>query len=289
LLRGATWIRDHAVALDRTAVRCANGASVEFDLLSLDLGSTVVSLPGIGDDDPRNFAAKPIADLVRLRHAVEAAPQLRVLVVGSGASAVELAANLAAHRNARVTLAAAQLLPQLPHAAQRFVARKLAARGVTLRLQATVTHVAEDMAWTDDGPIGFDLLVRATGLHPPALLAGLGLALQDGALAVGDDLAAHGDARIHAAGDCAAVAGRRLPMIGVHAVRQAPVLFENLHAKLQRRPPPQRYRAQRSALLILNLGDGTALATWRRFWLAGRAMRWLKDRIDRAFLARYRG
>ncbi|GIL40066.1 NAD(P)/FAD-dependent oxidoreductase [Roseiterribacter gracilis] len=286
LLRGVTWLRESATDIDRTQVRCSSGQSVPFDLLSLDVGSVVAALPGIDDDDPRNFAAKPIARLADLRGAVEAKPQ-RVLVVGGGPSAIELAANIAAHPQATVTLAAARFLPGLPRRAAAFVASHLTARGVTLR-PVNVARIVDDMAWTDNGPIGFDLLVRATGLHALPLLAGLGLELQDGALVVGDDLAASGDARVHAVGDCAAVAGTRLPMIGVHAVRQAPVLFANLNAKLRAVPPQRRYRAQKHALLILNLGDGTGLATWRRFWLAGRAMRWLKDRIDRAFLARYR-
>jgi NADH dehydrogenase FAD-containing subunit len=286
---GATLIRDRAVAIEATQIRRAAGAAIEFDLLSLDIGSVVANLPGLDQDDPRDFAAKPIARLAELRRTIQAAPHLlRVLVVGGGASAVELAANIAAWPNARVTLAAGRLAPSLPPAARMFLQQRLAARGVTLRLQARVARIVGDAAWTDAGPISFDLIVRATGLTPPPLLASLKLALQDGALVVGADLAAPGDARIHAAGDCAAVAGARLPMIGVHAVRQAPVLYANLHAKLQRRAPPRRYRAQRDALLILNLGDGSGLATWRGFWLAGRAMSWLKDRIDRAFLARYR-
>jgi NADH dehydrogenase FAD-containing subunit len=286
---GATLIRDHAVAIEATRIQRANGPAIDFDFLSLDVGSVVAKLPGLDDGDPRNFAAKPIATLSALRKAIETSPRAaRVLVVGGGPSAVELAANIAAHPNARVTLAASRLVPTLPPAAGAFLHRRLAARGVTLRLQARVARIVDDAAWTDLGPIGFDLIVRATGLMPPPLLASLGLQLHHGALVVGADLAAPGDARIHAAGDCAAVAGARLPMIGVHAVRQAPVLYQNLRAKLHRNAPPRRYRAQRHALLILNLGDGSGLATWRDFWLAGRAMRWLKDRIDRAFLARYR-
>lgn len=288
LLAGATWIRDRAVAIDRNCVHCAAGEPVRFDLLSLDLGSEVAQLPGLAVEDPRNFGAKPIAGLVELRRRIEAATApLRVLVAGSGASAIELAANLANHASARVTLAAAHPGRTLPRGAASYALRKLAARGVTLHA-GDVTHVDGGHAWTTSGVIGFDLVIRATGLVAPALLAGLDLPLQDGALVVGDDLAAPGDARIHAAGDCAAVAGERLPMIGVHAVRQAPVLFDNLLARLRGAAPVRRYRAQRHALLILNLGDGTGLALRGRLWLAGRAMRWLKDRIDQGFLARYR-
>jgi hypothetical protein len=45
---------------------------------------------------------------------------------------------------------------------------------------------------------------------------------------------------------------------------------------------------QRRALLILNLGDGTALAVRGRWWWHGRAALGLKDWIDTRWLARLR-
>jgi len=41
---------------------------------------------------------------------------------------------------------------------------------------------------------------------------------------------------------------------------------------------------RRRTLLILNLGDGTGLATWGPFAWHGAAAFWLKDRIDRRWL-----
>jgi NADH dehydrogenase FAD-containing subunit len=87
-------------------------------------------------------------------------------------------------------------------------------------------------------------------------------------------------------GDCIALAGRRLARVGVYAVREAPVLFHNLLATLEGRPL-RRFRPQRRYLLIMNLGDGTGLATWGGLWWYGRLAFWLKDRIDRAFLKEY--
>jgi NADH dehydrogenase FAD-containing subunit len=65
------------------------------------------------------------------------------------------------------------------------------------------------------------------------------------------------------------------------------VLLHNLGAVLDG-DPLRRYRPQRRALLILNLGDGTGLATWGGFAWRGRAAFWLKDRIDRRWLASVR-
>ena len=108
-----------------------------------------------------------------------------------------------------------------------------------------------------------------------------------GALRVDATLRSIADPTVFGAGDCIAFEGRALPHIGVHAVKQAPVLLHNLLAALDGRPP-RRYRPQRRALLILNLGDGTGLATWGRLAWRGRAAFWVKDRIDRRWLERAR-
>jgi NADH dehydrogenase FAD-containing subunit len=75
--------------------------------------------------------------------------------------------------------------------------------------------------------------------------------------------------------------------VGVYAIRQAPVLTANLEAALDGRPPVP-FRPQRRYLAILNLGDGTGLATWGGLWWHGRAAFRLKDLIDRRFLAAHR-
>jgi NADH dehydrogenase FAD-containing subunit len=48
------------------------------------------------------------------------------------------------------------------------------------------------------------------------------------------------------------------------------------------------YRPQRHSLNLLALGDGRAIASWNGWSLQGRLMGWWKDRIDRAFIKRYR-
>jgi NADH dehydrogenase FAD-containing subunit len=130
-----------------------------------------------------------------------------------------------------------------------------------------------------------DVVVLATGLVPPPLLRRAGLPTDErGALRVEAPLHAVGDARVFGGGDCIAFGPRPLPRIGVHAVRQAPVLAHNLAASLDGRPL-RPYRPQRRALLILNLGDGRGLATWGPLSWYGRGPFRLKDAIDRRWLA----
>ena len=81
--------------------------------------------------------------------------------------------------------------------------------------------------------------------------------------------------------------GFNLPKLGVYGVRQAKYIHANLLASLDGKPLAE-YTPQRRHLAILNLGDGAAFATWGPFWWNGRASMWLKDSIDRRFLAGYR-
>ena len=139
-----------------------------------------------------------------------------------------------------------------------------------------------------DRRIPFDILIGAIGLRPPPWLRASGLPTDDeGALLVDSTLRASiADPAVLGGGDCVAFAGRKLARIGVYAVREAPVLFHNLLASLERQPL-RRFRPQQSFLLILNLGDGTALATWGSFFWHGRLPFLIKDWIDRRFLGRY--
>ncbi|HWS76355.1 MAG TPA: TIGR04283 family arsenosugar biosynthesis glycosyltransferase, partial [Quisquiliibacterium sp.] len=165
-------------------------------------------------------------------------------------------------------------------------------------------------------PIAADLVVVATGARPPAWLQAAALRdsvtlAPDGGLAVRSDLRSTSHPAVFAVGDCAGFVDQRVPRSGVHALRQGPVLAENLASSLAqaavdgphagtasdspaprmapREALPARYRARRWTLALLNRCDGSAIGSWGPFGFSGRwAWRW-KDRIDRRFIARFRG
>jgi NADH dehydrogenase FAD-containing subunit len=133
-----------------------------------------------------------------------------------------------------------------------------------------------------------DVTLVASGLRPPALLAEAGLPCDaEGAMIVDRALRCPTYPEIFGAGDCVAFAARALPRVGVYAVRQAPVLADNLAAALGGERL-RDYDPQRAYLLVLNLGDGTGLAVRGRQWWYGRAAFRLKDWIDRRWLAAQR-
>lgn len=130
-----------------------------------------------------------------------------------------------------------------------------------------------------------DVALLATGLVAPPLLGRLGLGDERGA-PVRETLQ-HRD-HVYAVGDCARFLPRPLPRIGVHGVRQAPVLLESLVARRRGGRLPA-YEPPRRALSVLDLGDGVGLAVCGPLWWQGRSALWLKRRIDSRWLARYGG
>lgn len=296
--RGVRFVRGRLAGLD-AAARVAtldDGATLPYDVLSLNLGSEVAT--GAIEGAGRAFAVKPIATLWALRRWVEerrgpdgTAGARRVTVVGGGATGCEVAANVAVLGGVAVRLVSSgeRLLPAAPAGAARAVAAALAERGVECLTSTRVRAVEADAVLTDDGRrLGTDAVVLATGLVPPRVNAALGLPLAgDGGLLVDATLASTGSPRVFGAGDCIHLDGHDLPRLGVYGVREAPVLLHNLVATLEGRPL-RRYRPQRRALSILNLGRGEALALRGRWWWRGRLAMRLKDRLDRRFLERFR-
>jgi selenide,water dikinase len=134
-----------------------------------------------------------------------------------------------------------------------------------------------------------DLVVWVAGAAGPALLGGAGLPLDPrGFLLVDPTLRTVDGAPVWAAGDCATLAERPgTPKAGVYAVRQGPVLARNLRAALGEGTPVP-YVPQRTFLSLLNTADGKALLRWHGVVSHSRWAWWLKDRIDRRFVRRYR-
>ncbi|MBU8545947.1 MULTISPECIES: FAD-dependent oxidoreductase [Roseomonadaceae] len=290
----AALILDRATGIDprRRRVQRAQGADVDWDLLSIDTGATpdVGRVPGAAE---HALPLKPIdALLPRLRGIFhEAHPGQRIAVVGAGAAGVEVALALAVRLDAAITLVAGAsgLLPGFPGRLRRRAGQALAARKVALRSGRNVTEVAQGAVHFDGAPsLPAESVIWATGAAAAPWLAETGLARDArGFLRVDACLRAEGHSHIFAAGDVASF-GAGLPKAGVFAVRQGPVLAANLRAVARGRAP-RPYRPQRDYLRLLSLADGTALGTRNGLIFGGRWVWWLKDRLDRGFMARYQG
>ena len=295
--RGVDWIDSTvtAIAVADRSLTLADGSTLSWDRLSLNVGSEV-ALPGTPAADDRILPVKPIANVAALRARLEGqangtAP--RILVIGGGPTGCEVTANLATlctrvAPDARITLAhhGERLLPAAPAGAGRHIEASLRHRGVHMRHGASLTITDAGKMRIDGEPPAADILVPATGLRAVELARSLAI---DGTDGVPVTTALHHPAHpeIFAAGDCAHFLPRPLPKVGVFGVRQGPILLHNLAASLARRPL-RPFQPQRRYLTILNLGNGTGLALRGGWWWHGRMMLRLKHFLDHRFLLTHR-
>ena len=267
----------------------SDGDRLSYDVLSLNIGSVVDPL-GMRVH-PATVRVKPLSGLadvdVRLRGS---GPRgATVTVVGGGASGLELAAHLSVRSDVthvRLVESGAVVGPDLPAGARKRIVRLLAMRGVAVRTGCAVRDLGERaLVCDDDTEMSHDVALLAAGLTAPPLLAELGVGDARG-VPVRATLQMVDRDEIYAVGDCALFVPGPLPRVGVHGVRQGPVLQRSLLARLRAEPLPV-YEPQHRALSILDLGDNIGLAVWGRWWWFGAGSLRLKRYIDRRWLRIY--
>lgn len=311
---GVTLIRARLSGLDleRREVLLDNGQRIAVSVLSLNLGSatdlfndTSKKDNGINESTPTLWPIKPITALVRLRQRLTAelatGRKLRLVVVGAGASGIEMACNLRAltkhyggTADIRLVSRSVEPLSDAPAGARHWVTRHLAQRGIELLEGKCFKQLIPGgvmLEATQDARqerVDADHVVIAGGLSVPDIITRLGLPVVEGrGLAISDTLQSPAADWVFAAGDCAAMVNHRLPRLGVYGVRQAPVLLANMAARYCGRPLGH-YRPQPHALAILNLGNGMGLALRGRAWFAGRLALVAKQWLDQRFIDSYR-
>ena len=280
------------------AVHCADGETLEYDLLSLDVGCRVAAgaqgLEHATPVRPMETLMKGWGDvLLRAREGKIGS----ITMVGGGAAGVELALAME-HRlrgalgeaapHVRVITATPFVLPEFAPGARRRAKLALGRRNIGLHVSSTVAEVGRDFVRLDSGlEFASDATFWAAGAAPPPWIASSGLATDaEGYLLTNDALQSVTDRDIFGAGDCAAQEGRPHAKAGVFAVRAAPVLAANLRAAahggaLQPHHTSARY------LALISTGRCHAVGAWGSLAFQGWwVWRW-KDRIDRRFVARY--
>lgn len=298
---GAQFVQARATGIDsvRRSVLIADGSALQYDIASIDIGSVppTAGIPGAAEN---TIAVKPVGNFLRAWDGLAGAgahATQRIAVVGGGAAGVEILLSMQ-YRLAQPAAAdmfhfllvtdADCLLPGHAPAARAVFERVLRARNVDIHYRSRVSRVEPGVLVTaSDRRIAADAIVWATGSGAPPLLRNTGLALDAaGFIAVNAQLQAIMHPDVFAAGDCATIQGSRYPKSGVYAVRQGPLLAENLQRALAGKSL-RAYRPQSRALALISTGDQFAVASYGSFALSGKWIwRW-KDRIDRRFMAQY--
>lgn len=301
---GARVVIAAAVAVDPVARTIAldGRPPIHYDVASLDVGSTVagLDLPGVREhalaSRPIGVFAQRIEELLSRARELGRDRTLRVVVVGGGAGGVELAFTTSARLRAQgltpeVTLVhtGERILAGSPRSLVSRLHRRAAAAGITFRSQASAVAAEADAVVLASGErLRADAILWVSGAVTPPLVSASALPRDArGFVLVRDTLQVEGFDDLFAVGDCATLATYPwVPKAGVYAVRQGPFLTANLRSHVLGEPLAV-YQPQRDFLLLLNLGDGTAVGSRSGLSFEGRWVMRLKDWIDRRFMHRF--
>lgn len=286
---GVNFIVDRVTDLDleQQLVKTSH-QTIKFDLVSLDIGSSPFVPAHI--DDGAVIPVKPIGDFLCQWDKIKDREQpLTLAIVGGGGGGVELAFNTRAKlKFAQIHLfhQGNSLLPGHNRWVQQTVYRKLLELGIKVHLNSEVIQVKNHILTTRSGfSLTCDFVLWVTQAIGAPWLRSSGLALDDrGFILVNNCLQSLSHQQVFACGDIASLKDNPLPKAGVVAVRQALPLYRNLKRALAQRPLIP-YKPQSIYLGLIGTGDGRAIASWGSLGAEGKWLWYLKDYIDRSFMA----
>jgi selenide,water dikinase len=300
---GIRVIIDEAVRVDseKRRVHFRTRPPIRFDIASIGIGSVPAGYsewsvePGFLPIKPMaTFRSRLEARLSEFEASAKSDP-IQAVVVGGGAAGTEIAMCLEAYlasRNTpgRITLVdgAEEILRRYEKKTRHRVVTHLEQRGISLCLGSRVRAVRDGAVEFESGDtIPADIVLWATAASAPPLLANVDLPkASDGFLAVRSSLQTVADRPVFAVGDSATLVDRPVPKAGVYAVREGPVLWENIRRMLKSEPL-QAYQPQDGFLSLLADGNGRAFASFQGMTGYSQWAWKLKDYIDRRFMRMY--
>ena len=161
-------------------------------------------------------------------------------------------------------------------------------RGVKVVEGARVHTIDKGVAFLENGMSHpADIIFSAVGVQPSSIFARSGLPVgPDGGLLVNRFLQCSAYLNIFGGGDCIHFEPQPLDKVGVYAVRENPVLYHNLMARLSG-GALKAFKPGGAYLLIYNLGNNEGIFCKWFVIFAGRLAFRIKDSVDRKFIKKF--
>jgi NADH dehydrogenase len=305
---GFTYVYGAMTALDSTqrqltvaSITSEGGETVlperriGYESLVVAVGSTsnYFGVPGAAEhtislnapEDAERFRLTLLKLLTRAalqKGAQQEASGVDVVIIGGGATGVELAAELReasgvytaygfGHlnpvRDVRITLleGAPRILAPLPERVSAAALKLLNERGIKVVTDCRVTAIAEDHVAVDAQTYPADIVVWAAGIRAPDFLATLGLpTAKGGQIEVSGELQVKGVPGVYALGDCAlclGADGKPVPPRAQAAHQQADYLAETFLRQARGKPPQDKPYAYRDYGSLVSFGQSTSVGS----------------------------
>ncbi|OEH92221.1 NAD(P)/FAD-dependent oxidoreductase [Bacillus solimangrovi] len=297
---GATLINEAVDKIDahNKSITTANGLNYHFDILSINTGS-IINDHHIANIEQYAHFIKPNNHYQQSVQALQTATQ--PVVVGGGASGIELSISLASYRNQhKLDQTPVSLIYPEEHVLKQFHNESLSKRvetelsriGVQLIPNTRIHSVKENMLQsTNNEHITYSELLWLAGIRAPSLFNKSNLPTNtDGFLLVNKQLCVPEYPYIFGAGDSVTMKEHpNLPKAGVYAIRQAPLLWKNVIKALRDDSSQlEVFNPQKNYLAILSLSNHYGVAIYGKHYMFGKfAWKW-KNYIDTKFMNQYK-
>jgi NADH dehydrogenase len=304
---GFTFLYGPLAGLEPAAKRLTVGAvsaaneevlparEIEFGSLVIAVGSTsnYFGVPGAREhtislnatEDAERFRLKLLRLLAMTEQEKSKRPDagLDIVIIGGGATGVELAAelreasgvyavygfrHLEVMRDVRITLleGAPRILAPLPERVSDAALKLLQERAIKVVTECRVTAIEEGKVTDANGNVyRSDLCVWAAGIRAPEFLSTLGLPTNKGGqIEVDGYLRAKGVPDIYALGDCAACAdadGKLVPPRAQAAHQQADYLLATFVRQAAGKPPQAKPYVYRDYGSLVSFGHTTTVGS----------------------------
>jgi NADH dehydrogenase FAD-containing subunit len=297
--RGGIFVEDKVIKInpDQRTLNLQSGNQIDYHVVSFNTGSEVPLKSLVSAPRENIVPVKPVFNLLQARRWI--IPKLKekemnFIVLGGGPAGLEVTANLwrlvqDSQGKARITLiAGSRLLGGLSEKVRTLALMALNRRGITVIEGKHGKEITgEEIRFADGSSHPFDLAFVAMGVQPSSIFGDSGIPTgPDGGLLVNPYLQSVAHPEMFGGGDCISFAERPLAKVGVYAVRQNPILLQNLLAALEGKEM-QTFTPQRDYMLIFNMGNGRGILRKKNFVWEGRLAFLLKDYIDRKFMQKF--
>jgi selenide, water dikinase len=296
------FIRSEVIQLDPIAKKivCHHYPSLRYDLLSINTGSQP-ALNTVKGAINHGYAVKPVKQFLQhwrqwLTQVDASKTAQHIVVIGGGAAGVEIV--LAMHHrlrektsiNARFTLICADKNILISHnqRVQNFFQQHMRSLDVTIINGKQVLSTSENqLLFDDNSTLDYDFAAWAVNAGAQSWPLESGLQCDSkGFIQVDQYLRSISHPDIFAVGDCAAFTPTLLPKAGVYAVRQGPILANNIYSTFKQQAL-KPFKPQQRFLSLLTTGGRHAVASKGFFFASGKWVWYWKNHIDRAFMARF--
>ena len=293
---------------DQRELQFSDRPPLAYDFLSVGIGSRPTTNGVDVKDDSKLVAIKPMQTFLKrlkthLQTITKPQTKPRIAIVGGGIGSIEIAfcldrrikdtpesLGLKAGQQAEITLVTGsqRVGAGLVESTQNRVKTVFDSHGIQQQTGSRVKSIdGQKLQLADGSSHDFDLIIWATSAVAPELLSTFDLDVDDrGFLKTRPTLQTVADDNIFVVGDSGTMVDFDLPKAGVFAVRQGPVLWDNLQRSVWQRKLVS-YQPQQSFLKLINTADGKTIAERGQRSFYGRWCWRLKNRIDQKFMRMY--